>query len=201
MALSIADLPRVPMGVYLCEERSRPERCEYLDGHVYAMSGESIPHGTLCVNLVASLVAQLRGGPCRVFTKDMKVLCGPYHADSLEGLFAYPDLVVVCGTIQTHDQVRDVVLNATLLLEVLSPSTATYDRGAKFQRYRDWLPSLQDYLLVAQDRVCIDHYQRGMAWGMTRYEGLAAVLPLGSITCRLPLVDIYDGVTFTEEEP
>jgi Uma2 family endonuclease len=201
MALSIADLPRVPIGVYLCDERSRPERCEYLDGHVYAMSGESIAHGILSVNLTVSLGTQLRGGPCRLFTKDMKILCGPYRADSLEGLFAYPDIVVVCGTIQTHDQVRDVVLNPTLLLEVLSPSTATYDRGAKFQRYRDWLPSLQDYLLVAQDRVLIDHFQRGMAWGMTRYEGLDAVVPLLSIGCRLPLVDIYDGVTFTAEEP
>jgi Uma2 family endonuclease len=97
--------------------------------------------------------------------------------------------------------VRDVVLNPTLLLEVLSPSTAAYDRGAKFQRYRDWLPSLQDYLLVAQDRVRIDHYQRGMAWSMTRYEGLDVVVPLASIGCQLPLVEIYDGVTFTDEAP
>lgn len=183
------------MGVYLCDERSRPECCEYLDGHVYAMSGESVSHGTLCTNLTITLGTQLRGGPCRLFSKDMKVLCEPYHADSLEGLFAYPDIVVICGTIQTHDQVRDVVLNPTLVLEALSPSTAAYDRGAKFQRCRDWLPTLQNYLLVAQDRVCLDHYQRALGWERQRYESHGASVPLPSIHCRLPLVEIYDGVT------
>ena len=187
------------MGVYLCEERSRPERCEYLDGHVYAMSGESIPHGTLCMNIGASLVYQLRGGPCRAFSKDMKVLCGPYHADSLEGLFAYPDLVVVCGAIQTHDQVRDVVLDPTLLLEVLSPSTAAYDRGAKFQRYRDWLPSLQDYVLVAQDRVQLDHYERATPLGHD--PSTRASMPWSpwhASAVGSAFVEIYDGVTFTD---
>jgi Uma2 family endonuclease len=81
---------------------------------------------------------------------------------------------------------------------VLSPSTAAYDWGAKFQRYRDWLPLLQDYLLVTQDRVCIDHYQRALDWERQRYEGLEAVVSLPHLACRLPLVESYDGVTFTD---
>ena len=78
----------------------------------------------------------------------------------MQGLFAYPDLVVVCGALQFHDQARDVLLNATVIVEVLSPSTEAFDRGEKFRRYRTWLPTLTDYVLVAQDRPLIDHYHR-----------------------------------------
>ena len=196
MALSIADLPRVPMDVYLLDERGRRDRHEYLDGHVYAMAGESEAHGTICVNLVAELRTQLRGGPCRVFTQNMKVRCGPYRSGNLEGLFAYPDLVVVCGARQYLDEVQDVLLNPTLLIEVLSPSTATFDRGEKFQRYRDWLPSLQDYVLVAQDQPSVEHFSRTSLWNSQRLIDTDAVLELASITCHVPLREIYDGVTF-----
>lgn len=196
MALSIADLPRVPMGVYLLDERGRRDRHEYLDGHVYAMAGESEAHGTICVNLVAELRTQLRGGPCRVFTQNMKVRCGPYQSGNLEGLFAYPDLVVVCGARQYLDEVQDVLLNPTLLIEVPSPSTAAFDRGEKFQRYRDWLPLLQDYVLVAQDQPLVEHFSRTILWNSQRLSDTGAVLELASITCRVPLREIYDGVTF-----
>jgi len=196
MALSIADLPRIPMDVYLLDERGRRDRHEYLDGHVYAMAGESEAHGTICVNLVAELRTQLRGGPCRVFTQNMKVRCGPYRSGNLEGLFAYPDLVVVCGARQYLDEVQDVLLNPTLLIEVLSPSTATFDRGEKFQRYRDWLPSLQDYVLVAQDQPSVEHFSRTILWNSQRLTDTNAVLELASITCHIPLREIYDGVTF-----
>ena len=86
--------------------------------------------------------------------------CGPYRSHTREGLYAYPDLVVVCGPSQYHDQARDVLLNPTVIVEVLSPSTEAFDRGEKFRRYRAWLPALTDYLLVAQDRPLIDHYHR-----------------------------------------
>jgi Uma2 family endonuclease len=184
------------MDVYLLDERGRRDRHEYLDGHVYAMAGESEAHGTICVNLVAELRTQLRGGPCRVFTQNMKVRCGPYRSGNLEGLFAYPDLVVVCGARQYLDEVQDVLLNPTLLIEVLSPSTATFDRGEKFQRYRDWLPSLQDYVLVAQDQPSVEHFSRTILWNSQRLTDTNAVLELASITCHIPLREIYDGVTF-----
>ncbi|MBM3224024.1 MAG: Uma2 family endonuclease, partial [Candidatus Tectomicrobia bacterium] len=115
-----------------------------------------------------------------------------------EGLYAYPDLVVVCGPSQYHDQVRDVLLNPTVLVEVLSPSTATFDRGVKWQRYRRWLPTLMDYVLVAQDRSRVEHYQRPAAgqWELVTLEGLDANLHLPSIACTVPLSDIYERIVF-----
>jgi len=147
---------------YLALERTEEERHEYLDGCVYAMAGESPDHGRICVNLTRRLAAQLDGSGCEVFSKDLKVRCGPLPrpGGSLQGLFAYPDLVIVCGALQFHDQVRDVLLNPRVIVEVLSPSTEAFDRGEKFRRYRAWLPTLSDYVLVAQDRPLIDHYHR-----------------------------------------
>jgi len=200
-------LYRFTVEEYLAFERASAERHEYLDGVIYAMAGSASPqamageseeHGTICVNLVTSLAMGVRGSPCRVFTKDLKVRCGPYRRHTREGLYAYPDLVVVCGPSQYHDQVRDVLLNPTVLVEVLSPSTATFDRGVKWQRYRRWLPTLMDYVLVAQDRSRVEHYQRPAAgqWELVTLEGLDANLHLPSIACTVPLSDIYERIVF-----
>ena len=101
------------------------------------------------------------------------------------------------------DEVRDVLLNPTVIIEVLSPSTAAFDRGEKFRRYRTWLPTLQDYLLVAQDKPLIDHYHRveENRWELVSTEGLAASLHLESIHCTLRLADVYDRIIFPTEDP
>ena len=189
---------RFTMAEYLTFERTATERHEYLDGLLYAMAGESENHGRICVNLTASLVPQLRGSGCEVFSKDTKVLCGPYRAHTREGLYAYPDLVVVCGGGQYHDQAQDVLLNPTVLLEVLSPSTEAFDRGEKFDRYRTWLPSLQDYVLVAQERPLLDHYHRTAPdqWTLTTARGLDTSLALVTIGARLDLREVYERVAF-----
>jgi Uma2 family endonuclease len=105
---------------------------------------------------------------------------------------------VVCGPGQYHDQARDVLLNPTVLIEVLSPSTETCDRGEKFRRYRAWLPTLTDYVLVAQERPLIDHYHRqdDGTWALHTLEGLDASLHLASIGCTVPLADVYDRLVF-----
>src|SRR6266542_3901125 len=187
---------------YLAFERTADERHEYLDGVIYAMAGESPNHGRLCTNLGGLLYAQLRGTPCEVFSKDTKVRCGPYRAHTREGLYAYPDLVIVCGAMQFHDQVPDVVLNPTVIMEVLSPSTAAFDRGEKFHLYRTWLPTLTDYVLVAQDRPVIEHYHRGPddLWTLRTLEGLAAVLHLEQIGCTVALADVYERLEFPAPE-
>jgi Uma2 family endonuclease len=161
MALSFPKI-RSTVEEYLAFERESADRHEYLDGDIYAMAGESLEHGTICMNLSVSIGAQLRGTPCQAFAKDMKVRSGrlPLPGQPMRGLFSYPDFVVVCGTMQFHDQFHDVLLNPTLIVEVLSPSTEAFDRGDKFWRYRTWLPTLTDYLLVAQDKPLIDHYHR-----------------------------------------
>ena len=201
---------RFPVEEYLAFERTSDERHEYLDGVIYAMAGESPDHGRICTNLVATLVPQLRGSDCEVFSKDMIVRCGPYHAHTREGLFAYPDLVVVCGAMQFHSQAQDVLINPKIIVEVLSPSTEAFDRGEKFHRYRRWLPTLTDYVLVAQDRPLLDHYQRTPTgapapqeqtrWELETLEGRDAHLHLRSINCTVPLAEVYERIVFPQAE-
>lgn len=189
---------------YLALERASEERHEYLDGDVYAMAGESPEHGAICMNLYGSLWPQLRGTPCQAFAKDTKVRSGrlPLPGHSMQGLFSYPDLVVVCGVMQFHDQFRDVLINPSLIIEVLSASTEAFDRGEKFRRYRTWVPTLQDYLLVAQNRPLLDHYHRieENRWELVPIEGLEASLQLESLHCTLRLADVYDRIIFPPED-
>lgn len=185
---------------YLAFERTADERHEYLDGSVYAMAGESPDHGRICMNLGARLTLQLDGSDCEAFSKDVKVRCGPMPRAqrSRQGLFAYPDLLVVCGPLAFHDEAREVLLNPTVIMEVLSPSTEKFDRGEKFQRYRTWLPTLQDYVLIAQDQPLIEHYHRedNEGWLLRTVRGLDAHLHLDSIHCTVALSDIYSRVVF-----
>ncbi|HEX8068366.1 MAG TPA: Uma2 family endonuclease [Pyrinomonadaceae bacterium] len=185
-------LPTFPAEEYQWLERGSELRHEYLDGLVYAMAGESLAHSTICFNLAALIGPQLRGTPCRGFSPNMKVRTGTGR------LYAYPDQMIVCGEPKFHDKQRDVLLNPTVIIEVLSPSTEAYDRGEKFLRYRTEIESLQDYVLVAQHEPRVEHYRRqpGDEWPMTAVSGLDAVLELPTIACRLPLSEVYDRVAF-----
>jgi Uma2 family endonuclease len=186
---------------YLALERESEERHEYLDGQIYAMAGESLAHGDISVNLVRELSSQLRGGPCRVLSKDMKVRSGPFPKTRRQtrGLFSYPDVVIVCGEPQLHDEYRDVLLNPQVIIEVLSPSTEAFDRGEKFLRYRTYLESLTDYLVVAQNKPLVEHFTRQpngqwlIAVAVTDPAGSVA---LTSIGCRLHLGEVYDRIVF-----
>jgi Uma2 family endonuclease len=187
---------------YLKIERSTPERHYYLDGEIYAMAGESPAHGDISANLVVILGTQLKGTPCRVRTKDTKVLSGPVLSagETTRGLFSYPDVLVICGEPEYHDAMKDVVLNPKVILEVLSESTEAFDRGEKFTRLQTWNPSLTDYVLVSQDRPQIEHYTRQSdgSWSYRLTTGRESNVVIGSINCTLPLVDVYERVTFAE---
>jgi Uma2 family endonuclease len=187
---------------YLAFERAAEFRHEWCNGVVYPQADSSLAHSIIHVNLLVSLGSQLRGTPCEVFSVDMKVRCGPSAGDARQGLFAYPDLVVVCGPMQFHGAVQDVLLNPTVIIEVLSPSTEAFDRGEKFQRYRMYLPTLNDYVLVTQDQALIDHYHRTTAsrWELRPCEGLAAPLELEAIGCTVPLAEVYERVEFAASE-
>jgi Uma2 family endonuclease len=197
MASPISQI-RFTIEEYLEQERQAEERHEYLDGLIYAMAGESPEHGVISVNLVRELSSKLRGGPCQTFTKDTKVRCGPDQKtpQSTKGLFAYPDLVVVCGERRYHDKHRDILLNPTIIVEILSETTRDYDRGEKFERYRTWLPSLAEYVIVHQTESRIEHHQRQNTeqWLLTTIDGLEATLDLSAIKCSLALRDIYEGI-------
>jgi Uma2 family endonuclease len=177
---------------YLAFERGTDARHEYLDGHVYAMAGESIEHSRICVNVAGELRARLKGRPCEVLSPNMKVVTSP------SGLFSYPDVVILCGEPRFYDERRDILINPTVVFEVLSPSTEAYDRGEKFLRYRTQTESLREYVLVSQHRPLVEHYVRQPdgSWSYSSAASLDEVIDLVSIDCRLPLSEIYDRIVF-----
>jgi Uma2 family endonuclease len=177
---------------YLSLERYSEIRHEYLDGLVYAMAGESPEHSTICFNLAVSVGTQLKDTPCRGFSPNMKVRAGK------SGLYAYPDLMIICGEPIFHDEQRDVITNPTTIFEVLWRSTEAYDRGAKSLRYRTEIETLQDYVLVSQDRPRIEHFSRQPddTWPCSEITGLTEVLSLPSIDCKIALADVYSRIVF-----
>jgi Uma2 family endonuclease len=190
---------------YLDLERESVERHEYIDGYIYAMAGESPEHGEICANLSGVIVPQLSGTNCRARIKDTIMRSGPKPGSSRsrKGMFSYPDLLVVCGEMRFHDEHGDVLLNPTVIIEVLSKSTEKFDRGEKFFRYQTWNPSLTDYLLVSQNEPLIGHYVRRSdgSWSLNFYYELEQSLTIESIGCTLPLARVYERVSFPSEEP
>jgi Uma2 family endonuclease len=176
---------------YLAIERKASFRSEFYRGEMFAMAGASREHNLIAGNVFWRLRGQLDSRPCEVYSSDMKVRIKP------TGLFAYPDVVVVCGGPQFADNERDVLVNPGLLVEVLSPSTAVYDRGDKALHYRQ-LPSLRELLLIEQEHLALEHYirQDGGDWLIKRVEGMDAALELPSLNCRLTLAEIYARIEF-----
>ena len=147
------------------------------------MAGASREHNLIATNVAGELRQRLRERTCEVYQGDMRVKVSP------TGLYTYPDVTVVCGEPEFEDAELDTLLNPKVLVEVLSPSTADYDRGRKFIHYRR-LPSLQEFVLISQDRALVEHYQ----------SALDGTLVLPSIQCELPLAEIYLKVCF-EPQP
>ncbi len=170
---------------YLILERASACKSEYIDGRICAMTGASRKHGLIVFNLARELGNQLKDRPCEAFIADMRVKAATARN------YRYPDIAVVCGAAQFEDPQADTLLNPTLLIEVLSPSTEASDRGEKFAEYQR-IASLREYLLVAQDRLRIDHYIRqDVGWLLTVAEGLEARLALDAIGCVLDLREVY----------
>ena len=177
---------------YLAAEREAETKSEYYNGEVFLMSGASLGHNLIVANIIASFVQQLRGKECSVLPNDMRV-----HIPAT-GLFTYPDVIVVCGKPQLKpDDHLDTLLNPSLIVEVLSPSTAGYDRGQKFEHYRS-LESFQEYLLVEQHAYKLARYTRqpDESWILKDFRGANTRVELSSIGCILTLADVYDKVTF-----
>ena len=175
---------------YLTIERRAEYKSEYVDGVMYAMAGGSERHNLIAGNLVTELNIQLRKAPCRVYPSDLKVRVPNSKR------FFYPDVSVVCGDTRFADDERDVVLNPVLIVEVLSESTAAFDRGKKFQSYQQ-IESLQEYLLVSQDEYVVEHYLRqgDGHWLYTKVSGLEEAVILPGLKSQLALSEIYSKAT------
>ena len=177
---------------YLIKERSAPFKSEYRDGDIVAMPGASRQHNLISGNIFGELYVQLLNNSCEVYINDMRVKV------SDTGLYTYPDVVVVCDEPQFEDNNFDTLLNPTVIVEVLSPSTETYDRNENFTSYQT-LESLQEYILVSQNNRNVEQYiRKGEEWSLTLFHSVEDVVQLASIECKLALRAIYAKVKFVE---
>lgn len=168
---------------YLAWEMARPDRHEYVDGEVFAMSGAEDRHATVALNLAFALRTHLKGGPCRAYVSQVRL-----HVAASNAYF-YPDLMVTCDP---ADAANRLVKSAPLLVvEVLSPSTGACDRGDKFAHYRR-IARLQEYVLIDIDRRATDVYRKGAdgLWVLHPFSGDAAV-ELASVALTVPAAELF----------
>ncbi len=175
---------------YLAMEAESHEKLEFYDGTIRAMSGGTRNHASICAHCVNALINAIDNGPCATFGSELKVYSASANA------YFYPDALVVCGDEQLQEGRDDVLLNPTLILEVLSPSTMSYDFVQKFDRYKR-IPSLQEYVLVSQDQPRVEVRAATNNWGHIRtYEGLDATATFSSLNLQIPLTHFYRRVSF-----
>lgn len=173
---------------YLALEREAAHKSEFVNGRIYAMTGASLAHARIVLNLAAEIRARLRGGLCSVFANDVRV------KSTWTEMYTYPDVVALCEPPLLEDEHADTLLNPAVIIEVLSESTELYDRGDKFAHYRK-IDSLREYILVAQDKVRIEQYVRhGEHWMLSEISDLAGSVRIETLGCEVPLRDIYDRV-------
>ena len=205
MATPAARTRLTPEEYIAFERKALPDgkiiRHEYINGELIAMSGASRVHNLITINISTALHTHLRGSGCETYANEMRV------STPTTTSYFYPDVVVVREEPRFEDEVFDTLLNPIILVKVLSPSTEVYDRREKFAHYRQ-LPSLQEYVLVAQDQVRVEHYRReekhgtalvtGKDWIFTDFQEFEEILPLTTIQCKLPLQEIYERVKFPD---
>jgi Uma2 family endonuclease len=189
--MSTQPVTRLTPEQYLEIERKAEFRSEYINGEMFAMAGATRNHGRIAAHTLAELVDQLSGRACEATGSDTRIYSAQYR------VLTYPDVVVTCGPDKFLDARRDTLTDATVIVEVLSPSTRVYDRGEKFRIYRS-LPSFAEYLLLAQDEIRAEHYARQSdnSWLFREFRGPSNEIELTSIGCRLQLKSLYERVEF-----
>ena len=166
-----------------------PSRVSSIEARCSPWQGRRI--NLIVGNLITGLNNLLRQSNCQVYPSDMRVKVSP------TGLYTYPDVVVACDKPMFEDSEMDTLLNPRLIIDVLSESTEAYDRGAKFEQYRS-VESLQEYLLVAQNRVFVERYQRQSngTWLLSDFHKSTVAIPIDCLDCKLVIEDIYFKVDF-----
>lgn len=171
---------------YLEIERNAEFKSEYYNGEMFALAGASYVHNRITRNISKALGLQLKGKVCEEFQSDLKI------KEKISGLFTYPDVVVIRGEPEFYDDEKDVVFNPAVIMEVLSKSTETYDRGFKFEWYRR-IETLKDYFMVSQDKISIEYYTRNDddSWTLKEFKKINQNIEIKSIGCILELKDVY----------
>jgi Uma2 family endonuclease len=177
---------------YLEIERRAETKSEFYAGEMFAMSGASWEHTLIKDNIARRAGNQLNGGPCKALTSDLRVRIPT-------GLYTYPDVVIVCDEPKFEDAMFDTLLNPRCLVEVLSESTEGYDRGTKFSHYRQ-IPSLKEFILVSQEHALVERFvrQADESWLLTEFKGLDQTFAYATIPVKIPLAEIYAGVTLPD---
>ncbi|MCK9209412.1 MAG: Uma2 family endonuclease [Ignavibacteriaceae bacterium] len=176
---------------YLEIERKAGFKSEYFNGEMFALAGAGKTHNKISSNLIINIGAHLKNKSCLIYGSDMKVKI------KSSGLYTYPDISVVCGDEKFEDDESDILLNPKLVIEILSESTESYDRGKKFEHYRT-LESLQEYVLVSQEKPKVEQFlkQPDDKWLYSEVNGIDSIVPLSSIECEIDLKEIYHKVEF-----
>jgi Uma2 family endonuclease len=183
-------LVKVPMTVaaYLAGETAALEKSMFWDGEVFAMAGGSRRHNLLAAAVLRELGVSLRGRPCQPYSSDQRI------GVSETGRYVYPDASVTCRPVQTAASDSESIVNPVLVVEVLSDSTEAFDRGDKFLGYRA-LPSLQDYILISQNAIRVEHFTRSTegSWILRTYEA-GSTMNIASLKIQIVLDVLYEGV-------
>ena len=178
---------------YLKMEEAATEKHEYYRGEIFVMSGSKVPHNNISGNLFATLHTKLKGKKCKPYNSDQRT-----HIEK-NTLFTYPDISIVCGLVKTLNNDNWNILNPTVIIEVLSPSTKNYDRGEKFMLYRG-IPTLKEYILVDSERIHIEAFRlnKNERWELEEYNDTETDLPVHAISESICISEIYDDVVFSE---
>lgn len=189
MALALTKPKYITPAQYLALEEMATTKSEYFRGEIFMMAGGSPNHNRIAGNIFAEFNVGLRGRRCEAFNSDQRLLV------NRNGLYTYPDAMIVCGKIEFADPNRQVITNPTVIVEVLSPATKNYDQGGKFELYRD-IPSFRDYILAHQDKVYIEYFHKGEdgRWVLTEFKVLTDQIRIISIDLALSLDRIYERV-------
>jgi Uma2 family endonuclease len=184
---------RVTIEEYLRREEAAVDRHEYHDGEILMMSGGTYGHSRINANLIRSAGNRLEGSPCFILESNMRLVIASRRR------YLYPDATIACGQPQfdPHDPKKTTIINPRVVIEVLSPSTEAYDRGDKFNAYRE-LESLGEYVLVSQERPLIETFVRQAdgTWVFAAREGVKAISRIATPGIELPLGEVYAGITF-----
>jgi Uma2 family endonuclease len=187
--LVIYNRTRFTEAEYLEYENQSLEKHEFFQGEIFAMAGGSNRHGIIFSHLFGELAMRLKGKPCRPYGSDMRI-----HIPE-NSLYTYPDIFIRCGDIPHSSKDKNSFINPEVIIEILSPSTRSYDRGDKFKLYRD-IPSLKEYILVDSDAIGVEVFRLDQPnyWHFTELKNLTDSLEVKHVQVSLPLTDIYEGI-------
>jgi Uma2 family endonuclease len=174
---------------YLAREEKAETWSEYFAGEIFAKEETSIEHNQIKENLSGELGYRLKNSPCQSFSSDQRLKVDP------TGLYTYPDLMIVCGPVERDPINRHTIVNPTVLLEVLSPSTEAYDRGAKFLQYQT-IPSVREIVLVGEIARVVQVFERQEdgSWSLRTFADPSVSIRLSSVAIEIPMSDVFRGV-------